>query len=58
MVDIDERDIINILTTLDNVKGEYGDSFSSAYPEATEIIKDALNLYCEKVKEERREEVR
>lgn len=58
MVDIDERDIINILTTLDNVKGEYGDSFSSAYPETTEIIKDALNLYYKKVNEERWEEVR
>jgi hypothetical protein len=58
MANIDERYIINILTTLDDLKDEYGDSFSSAYPEETELIEKALYLYYDKVKEERGEEVR
>ncbi|MFN2926520.1 hypothetical protein ACKX2L_06295 [Lachnospiraceae bacterium YH-ros2228] len=56
MADIDERYIINILTTLDNLKDEYGDTFSSAYPEEAKLIEDALYLYYDKVKEERGEE--
>ena len=42
-----------ILDALDDFKDEYGTSFSSAYTEETDIIKDALELYYEKLKEEK-----
>ena len=42
-----------ILDALDDFKDEYGTSFSSAYTEETDIIEDALELYYEKLKEEK-----
>ena len=43
-----------ILDALDDFKDEYGTSFSSAYAEETDIIEDALNLYYEMLKEEKK----
>ena len=42
----------NILSALDDFEDEYGTSFSSAYAEETSIIKDALDMYYEKLKED------
>ena len=42
-----------ILDVLDDFKDEYGTSFSSAYAEETDIIENALELYYEKLKEEK-----
>lgn len=42
-----------ILDALDDFKDEYGTSFSSAYAEENDIIEDALELYYEKLKEEK-----
>lgn len=51
MTDTDERNILNIVTALDDFKDKHGDSFASVYPKAVDLIEDALNLYYEKGKE-------
>lgn len=40
-----------ILSALDDFTDGYGTSFSSAYMEETSIIEDALDMYYEKLKE-------
>jgi hypothetical protein len=46
-----------ILNALDDFRDEYGTSFSFAYMEETSIIEDALNMYYEKLKENKDIEV-
>ena len=46
-----------ILNALDDFRDEYGTSFSFAYMEETSIIEDALDMYCEKLKENKDIEV-
>lgn len=42
-----------ILSALDDFRDEYGTSFSFAYMEETSIIEDALDMYYEKLKEDK-----
>ena len=42
-----------ILNALDDFRDEYGTSFSFAYMEETSIIEDALDMYYEKLKEDK-----
>jgi hypothetical protein len=46
-----------ILNALDDFRDEYGTSFSFAYMEETSIIEDALDMYYEKLKENKDIEV-
>ena len=42
-----------ILNALDDFTDDYGTSFSSCYTEETSIIEDALDMYYEKLKEDK-----
>ncbi len=42
-----------VLNALDDFRDEYGTSFSFAYMEETSIIEDALDMYYEKLKEDK-----
>lgn len=42
-----------ILNELDDFRDEYGTSFSFCYTEETSIIEDALDMYYEKLKEDK-----
>jgi len=42
-----------VLNALDDFTDDYGTSFSSAYMEETSIIEDALDMYYEKLKEDK-----
>lgn len=46
-----------ILNALDDFKDDYGTSFSSYYMEETSIIEEALDMYYEKLKENKDIEV-
>lgn len=46
-----------ILNALDDFIDDYGTSFSSCYTEETSIIEDALDMYYEKLKENKDIEV-